>query len=166
MNVREIVSSDREQYRLLRSTLDEQSIMWGASPGERQSLGDYAGKQFDAVMQDMRSAIFVAEDDGRLAGFLSLETSPWKSLSSTTTLMVGVLAAYQGHGIAKQLFEHAEAWAGDQGIHRIELLVFAENATAIGLYEKLGYFREGIRKESSKIEGRYIDEIYMAKLLP
>ena len=59
MNIREILQSDRDDYRKLRSILDEESSMWGAASGERQKLGDYAGKQFDSVINDTRSVILV-----------------------------------------------------------------------------------------------------------
>ena len=165
MKIREIVQTDREAYRKLRATLDGESLMWGAECGERENLGDYAGSQFDNVLKGQRSTIFVAEVEGVLAGFLSLETSPWKSLSGTATLMVGVLSSYQGKGIASQIFEHSELWATRNGIHRVELLVIVDNVSAIRLYKKLGYIQEGVRKESSQLNGIFVDEIYMAKLL-
>ena len=165
MKVRKIALSDREAYRQLRATLDIESSMWGASPGERDSLGDYAGSQFDQVLCSARSAIFVAEEEGAVIGFLSLETSAWKSLSCTTTLMVGVLSSNRGKGVSSQLFECSQRWASNEGIHRIELLVLVNNVSAIRLYKKLGYAQEGIRKESSYLGGKFVDEIFMAKLL-
>ena len=165
MTIREIVQTDREAYRQLRATLDEESPMWGADPGEREGLGDYAGNQFDQLLRSLSSKLFVDEEQSGLSGFLSLETSPWKSLSRTTTLMVGVLSSRQGKGVASKLFEHAELWAFGNGIHRIELTALADNVSAIGLYKKLGYVEEGIRKESSYLGNKFVDEIYMAKLL-
>ena len=85
MKVREIVKADRESYRQLRSTLDKESPMWGAAPGERERLGNYAGRQFDEVIDSPRSIILVAEESGLLIGFISLETSRWKSLSGNDT---------------------------------------------------------------------------------
>jgi RimJ/RimL family protein N-acetyltransferase len=170
MNIREIVQADRKAYKQLRATLDEESMMWGAEPGERENLGacattDGAENQFDSILGNMRSTLFVAETEGVLAGFLSLETSSWASLSYTSTLMVGVLSSHQGKGIASQLFERSQLWASNNGIHRIELLVFADNVSAIRLYKKLGYKQEGIRKQSSRINNKFVDEVYMAKLL-
>lgn len=165
MNIREIVHTDRAAYRQLRATLDEESMMWGAKPGEREHLGDYAGNQFDSILGNERSTLFVAEEEGALAGFLSLETSCWASLSHTSMLMVGALSAHQGKGIASQLFEISQLWAANNGIHRIELLVFADNVSAIRLYKKLGYQQEGLRKQSSRINSGFVDEVYMAKLL-
>jgi len=166
MKIRKIAQSEREAYRQLRATLDIESPMWGALPGERERLGDYAGSQFDQVLCSARSALFVAEEDGALIGFLSMETPAWKSLSCTTTLMVGVLSSHQGKGVSSQLFEYSQLWACNEGIHRIELLVLANNVSAIKLYKKLGYAQEGIRKESSFLGGEFVDEIFMAKLLP
>ena len=165
MKIRKIAQSEREAYRQLRATLDIESPMWGALPGERERLGDYAGSQFDQVLCSARSALFVAEEDGALIGFLSMETPAWKSLSCTTTLMVGVLSSHQGKGVSSQLFEYSQLWACNEGIHRIELLVLANNVSAIKLYKKLGYAQEGIRKESSFLGGEFVDEIFMAKLL-
>ena len=165
MKIRKIAQSEREAYRQLRATLDIESPMWGALPGERERLGDYAGSQFDQVLCSARSALCVAEEDGALIGFLSMETSAWKSLSCTTTLMVGVLSSHQGKGVSSQLFEYSQLWACNEGIHRIELLVLANNVSAIKLYKKLGYAQEGIRKESSFLGGEFVDEIFMAKLL-
>ncbi len=79
--------------------------------------------------------------------------------------MIGVLKAFQGRGVASQLFDVSEIWAQEKGIHRIELLVLADNTSAIQLYKKYGYMEEGIRKESSYIGNNIVDEIYMAKLL-
>jgi len=166
MKVREIVKADRENYKQLRSTLDKESTMWGAAPGERERLGDFAGRQFDQVLNSSRSIILVVEEGGLLISFLSLETSDWESLSETTILMVGVLSSHQGKGISSRMFECSEKWALDNGIHRIELTVLVTNVLAISLYEKQGYIQEGIRKESIKRDNLYYDEIYMSKLLP
>jgi RimJ/RimL family protein N-acetyltransferase len=35
----------------------------------------------------------------------------------------------------------------------------------VHLYEKYGFAIEGIRKKSMNVDGEYIDEFYMAKLL-
>lgn len=165
MNIREIEQADIDSYFDLRFKLDAESDTWGVSYREREKNRLIGSKSFNSLLKDPRSTIFLVEDDGEIVGFLSLETSAWESLSRTTTLMVGVLASQQGKGVASKLFQTAEAWARKAGIHRIELLVFSTNAPAIKLYEKLGYAHEGIRKESSYVNGAFVDELYMAKIL-
>ncbi|MEO6098439.1 MAG: hypothetical protein ABIW76_23330 [Fibrobacteria bacterium] len=39
----------------------------------------------------------------------------------------------------------------------------SENGNALALYRKMGFAIEGTRKNSMKIEGRYLDEYYMGK---
>ena len=56
-------------------------------------------------------------------------------------------------------------WTAEKDIHRIELVVLRDNISAIGLYKKMGFVEEGVRKQSSYLNGQFVDEIYMAKLL-
>ena len=47
---------------------------------------------------------------------------------------------YQGQGIGRQLLQYVEQFLGAQGITDLEL---SARQTAIGFYEKLGFFVEG-----------------------
>jgi RimJ/RimL family protein N-acetyltransferase len=49
-------------------------------------------------------------------------------------------------------------------LHRIDLEVFAFNPRAIHVYEKLGFKREGVRREVLLLEGTYHDSIVMGLL--
>ena len=48
------------------------------------------------------------------------------------------------------------------GLERIELAVFASNARAIALYERLGFVREGYKRRVRKVDGEYDDDVIMA----
>lgn len=48
------------------------------------------------------------------------------------------------------------------GLHRVYLRVFAENAQAIGSYEKAGFVKEGLLKDDVCIDGVYRDIVWMA----
>jgi RimJ/RimL family protein N-acetyltransferase len=50
-------------------------------------------------------------------------------------------------------------------LHRLELTVDVDNRRAIALYEKCGFEREGVKRRSRRIEGRYFDELSMSKLI-
>ena len=58
-----------------------------------------------------------------------------------------------------------EAHVRNAGMHRIELTVMAHNARAKRLYDAMGYFEEGVNRDSLFVDGRFVDEIMMAKLL-
>jgi len=49
-------------------------------------------------------------------------------------------------------------------IHRIELSVFEFNERAIGVYEKLGFVKEGIKRDSLYFNHKYYNEIIMSIL--
>ena len=58
-----------------------------------------------------------------------------------------------------------DEWAGKNGIVRLELTVECVNTGAKNLYEKNGFKVEGIRPKSMKVNGRFVDEYYMGKIL-
>ena len=47
---------------------------------------------------------------------------------------------------------------------RLELTVICENSVAKHLYEKNGFEIEGIKRKSVLVDGKYLDEFYMAKI--
>ena len=55
--------------------------------------------------------------------------------------------------------------AKESGIVRLELTVECENDGAKTLYERMGFEIEGIRPKSMKVNGRFVDEYYMGKIL-
>ena len=50
------------------------------------------------------------------------------------------------------------------GLHRIELEVYGHNARALRVYEKVGFVREGVRREADFRDGRWLDWVRMAML--
>jgi len=61
--------------------------------------------------------------------------------------------------------EELIAWAGMRGLTRLELTVISHNKRAVGLCPKMGFEIEGLRRRSLFIQGKYIDEFYMSRLL-
>ena len=58
-----------------------------------------------------------------------------------------------------------DEWAGKNGIVRLELTVKCVNTGAKHLYEKNEFTVEGVRPKSMKVNGRFVDEYYMGKIL-
>ncbi|MEX0749611.1 MAG: GNAT family protein [Dehalococcoidia bacterium] len=58
-------------------------------------------------------------------------------------------------------------WAfGEYNLHRVELSVDPANAAAIRVYEKLGFVREGCRREAHFGGGGFVDDLMMGLLRP
>lgn len=74
---------------------------------------------------------------------------------------------YQGMGVGtalmKALIDIADNWLM---LVRVELTVYADNEKAIRLYEKLGFEKEGVKRLGSIRNGRYENELIMARIHP
>ena len=81
------------------------------------------------------------------------------------TSQLELLKSERGKGIGAKLFEALEEWANQQSIHRLELTVMTYNTAGIALYKKMGFEIEGTKRDSLLIDGKYVDEYYMSKLL-
>ena len=80
------------------------------------------------------------------------------------SLGIGVLTPYRGQGIGKALMRAALQQAKSKGLTRIELTVRENNTSAIALYEKFGFEKEGVHKNGVCIDGHYENHIFMALL--
>lgn len=72
-----------------------------------------------------------------------------------------------GRGYGTQATEAVVAYGFDVvGLHRISLGVYAFNPRAQRAYEKVGFQREGVRRDALYWEGEWHDEVMMAILAP
>ena len=107
----------------------------------------------------------VASCGGEILGWCDIGRHFIPTHAHRGSLGVGVVSAFRGKGLGLRLIRAAlqAAWAAD--ITRVELAVYADNAPAIALYEKVGFIREGIVRNAVRIDGRYRDAIAMALLV-
>jgi RimJ/RimL family protein N-acetyltransferase len=80
-------------------------------------------------------------------------------------LVLGVLQAYWNRGVGLSLLRAAEHWASTHRLHRLELTVQKRNTRAVALYEKAGFEAEGTKRHSLVVNGEYLDEWLMSKLI-
>ena len=108
--------------------------------------------------------VLVAEVDGRLAGWLTLQRDKTPYRKHVCLLGMGVLRPYRHRGLGKALLKEALRYAREaQHIDRVELAVRATNLAAIGLYQSVGFAYEGRRIGAIRDDaGTYDDEILMA----
>ncbi|MEE1825516.1 GNAT family N-acetyltransferase [Streptomyces sp. BE20] len=78
---------------------------------------------------------------------------------------LAVDAGARGRGVGVALVEAACAAAREQGARRLTLRVLGHNAPARSLYERCGFVVEGSMAEEFLIDGRYVDDILMARTL-
>jgi RimJ/RimL family protein N-acetyltransferase len=130
---------------------------WRSAADERRYLR--------AIRRYPHAAVFVAEDEGRIVGRLSVARDQHPASRHVADLGLIVAATHRRRGIGTALLEAAAEWARGAGISKLELHVFPWNEPAIALYERFGFAREGYRRAHYRRGDEYADAILMAYLV-
>jgi ribosomal protein S18 acetylase RimI-like enzyme len=165
MAIREIKVGDEEQFVKLIYQIDRETDYMLYEPGERTLTVEQQRKSIEELNKDKNSTFFVAESDNQMVGYLMARGGFANRIKHTLYLVIGIVKDYRGKGIGTQLFSEMEKWAMEHKIHRLELTVNAENKAGIALYKKMGFEIEGTKRDSLCIEGIFVNEYYMAKIL-
>jgi RimJ/RimL family protein N-acetyltransferase len=114
----------------------------------------------------MQDCYLVASDGDCILGFAHAERGRYLRNQHSANVVIGLLPRARGRGLGTRLLGAIEDRAVRDGVSRLELTVMVHNTAAIGLYRKCGYVQEGVRRRSLIVDGRPVDELSMAKLLP
>lgn len=165
ITIRTLTPDDAEELLRLSLRLDQETAYMLYEPGERKTTVEQQRSRLTAIHESEHSTFIGAFDQEQLVGFIAGNGSSLKRVRHSLYIVIGILQQYSGQGIGKKLFRELEAWARAHGIHRIELTVMAHNEPAVKLYTAMGFEIEGTKKHSLILNGAYIDEYYMAKIL-
>ncbi|WP_033166376.1 GNAT family N-acetyltransferase [Clostridium sp. KNHs205] len=164
MQIRNITLKDTDEFIAFQLRLDEETEYMMYEPGERKPQRDRTEALIRGAM-DGDNFLMVIEDKDKLWGYISAERGGLNRIRHTAYIVTGICTGYRNQGIGTKFFNELDKWAEQNKISRLELTVMCHNETAVGLYEKKGFRKEGIKKNSMLVNGSYVDEYYMAKLL-
>lgn len=111
------------------------------------------------------SLLIVVIDEGRLIGMLDADIHRNSQRSHCANFGMSVLNEYRRHGVGSALLTELFLWAEKHQLKRIELEVFSNNLAAIGLYKKMAFQVEGVKKEAVRVGAGYIDIVQMVRLV-
>lgn len=163
--LRQARPGDASTLRALLDRLDRETPYLGFVPGERSPHFLATQQQIIEDPTEANGAIFLTFSGADAVGFLQAEVCPLLRYRHCLTIAIGVLQTHAGAGIGRRLFEAAEAWARARRIHRLELTVATHNERAIALYMKSGFAIEGRLRHAVVVDGQYVDDYIMAKLI-
>ena len=164
MFIRQIRREDARQFLQLQLYLDRETQFMLREPGERKTTVDEQRQYIENALTK-GGMIFVVEHEGQLVGYLGATAYTFQRLRHSVTIVIGILQVFASQGVGTQLFIIMEEWACKRQLHRVELTVMTNNVVGIALYKKRGFAVEGTRKDAYFVNGCYIDEYMMAKLL-
>jgi ribosomal protein S18 acetylase RimI-like enzyme len=149
-----------------RAALSElDALAWSAESGFPSVEGHRDGAFF--TTENPPEAHLVAEFAGRVVGYIRLKP-PTRLPENAHVVQVQGIAVHpdaRGRGAGAGLLDAAERHLRERGIRKLTLRVLSTNETAIRLYERQGFTREGALFEEFLINGRYVDDVMMAKRL-
>lgn len=108
---------------------------------------------------------FVATINNEVIGWVHLKHRDLKKLNHTVEFTLGVLEKYQGEGIGSHLLERGVEWASTQDFEKLYNSVPSSNKRAISFLRSRDFEVEAVREDHYRLDGRYLDEVMMARTL-
>ena len=159
IKIRTYESSDKEGLISMYAGLSEESLQWSMPPYNRERIEWWTSNLENRI-------VLIAHDGERIAGHLQISIGTSPRFREMGELFTYLHQDYQNVGLGAALLREGIRIARERHLHRVELTVIADNHRAIRLYEKIGFQREGLKRENYLGEdGRYHDEIVMGILL-
>ncbi len=162
VRIREAKRSDAEELLCHIKELAKERIYLLMEPEETPKTVEEEEK-FINIYQKKNRKFLVALVDGRIVGSADCRIGRFRKTGHTASFGVAVRKEYRNLGIGTALLSELMKWAEEMGAEKLWLSVFSTNERAISLYKKLGFEVECIRNGQFRIDGKYVDEIIMAK---
>jgi len=164
MIIREIQIEDADNLLNLLKKLDAETTFLLYEKGERKRTIEQQRKN---IQEQLEKGVltFVLEDNKKLVGYVFGNIFTANRKKHCMNLAIAILQEYTGKGYGRKLMKTLEKQAINNGITRLELEVAKKNKFAISLYEKLGFEAEGVKRRAFLVNGKYEDELLMAKII-
>jgi RimJ/RimL family protein N-acetyltransferase len=109
--------------------------------------------------------VLVADADGAVVGYIHIGRQFPVPAHSHVLAVHGfaVDPGRHGEGIGRHLVDAAIREAAARGARRLTLRVLGPNAPARAVYERAGFVVEGVLREEFHLDGRYVDDVLMAR---
>jgi L-phenylalanine/L-methionine N-acetyltransferase len=159
VTIRQYRPPDKEQLVSMYAGLSRDTLRWGMPPYNRERID-----RFTADLEN--KIILVAQDKDRIVGHMQIGIATNARFRGIGELFIYLHQDFQNIGLGTALMQEGLDQARARNLHRVELTVVADNHRGIRSYEKVGFQREGVKRENYLGEdGKYHDEIMMGILL-
>jgi ribosomal protein S18 acetylase RimI-like enzyme len=116
---------------------EDERVLFGLARG---SFGDRDAWDDRRTLAALESdTVFVAELEGRAAGFVAVEHEG----DALRIEQLFVSPEHEGEGVGRQLLEYAEGYAISVGARRLEVVAEEDNRRAVEFYRGRGFVRSG-----------------------
>ena len=167
VSYRKLKVDESQMFWDLMNQLDNETKYMLYEPGERKEKASDISQIENLITKSLQGddLLLVAVDNDQLVGYISAQRGDLNRIMHSAYIVVGILKDHANKGIGTNFFKYLDRWAVDKNISRLELTVICENDIARHLYEKSGFVIEGTKRNSVLVDGKFLDEYYMAKLI-
>ena len=164
MEIRKIQIEDAKNLLNLLKKLDTETTFLLYEKEERKITIEQQRKNIQEQLEK-GALTFVLEDNKKLVGYVFGNIFTANRKKHCMNLAIAILQEYTGKGYGTKLMNTIEEYAINNGITRLELEVAKTNKVAISLYQKIGFEEEGVKRNAFLVNGKYEDELLMAKII-
>lgn len=160
--LRTLNAEDAERYYQMLYVPETRRLTGTQKHYTREQIEQYV----DSKASDTSSVLLLIalNDSNDIIGDIAIQDIDSINRSSTIRIAIDQ-EKYQGKGYGSEaLLLMLEYGFGVLNLHRIELEVYRYNERAAHVYEKLGFAREGVRRETLFYNHKYHDVIVMSML--
>mgnify|MGYP001243188722 CR=1 FL=1 len=160
--IRKATEEDAEQMAQFKMQISGESDFLSFGRNEIEITAETERRIIQSENSTDNSVVIIALIDGEIAGFITFKGGVKMRKRHAGEMGISVREKYWGLGIGSFLLEVLIEWAkGTQIIRKIDLLTRADNVTAIRLYEKYGFKKEGLLTRDLCINGIFYDSVSM-----
>jgi len=158
VTIRRSLAADEPALRVLdRATWTSESSPAPTPPAARRFFGT------ECAPRD----VLVALDGEEIVGYVRI-APPTPLQSNRHVLEIRGLSVDPGRrrqGIGRALLDAAAQEAAGRGVRRLTLHVLGHNEGAQAVYARCGFGVEGVLREEFELDGRYVDDVLMARVI-
>lgn len=162
LSIREVELKDDQELKELFHHLDQETKFMMYEADERQTTVEQVRHRIEMIQ---KSAVMYVIDDNGLGGFIMMNKGSCNRIKHVGYIVIGMKLSLAGQKYGTLLFNRLLEYSKLNHLHRLELTVMTHNLSGVSLYKKMGFQIEGIKKDAMLIDGVYVDEYHMSKLL-
>ena len=163
LTMRAVVPSDANAFTEHRRALGLETHFTMQYPGRIYPSSEETARQLgSADPAGLRYGVFASDSlVAMLSVYADSSVHPW--IKHLAGFGLGIRKAYWGLGLARALLAKLDEHAKTAGLTKIEGQVRQDNERAISLYLRNGFTIEGVRRQAAAIDGKFFDDLYIAK---
>ena len=150
---------DKEALVSMYADMSPEALKWGMPPYNRARIERWTSDLTNNIT-------LIARSEERVVGHLYMFRTPYERRKGVADLLIYIHQDFQDLGLGTRMMGKGIEIAKERGFHRLGLTVVADNHRAIKVYEKVGFKKEGIARETFYGDDRlYHEEVEMGLLL-